>query len=315
MNPSPHSGSSSLVVLQGLGTHVRLLDRGVVGVHLGLRAEAHERRAVVQRLGVDRRARHSGEVQAELLDERPLVVHAPLGIVLPLACLRVAFHERLHQACPPRKLASRRAISGRPHVGAGEDVRHRALVPVEVVPLANTIGDVDADVREGAHLREDRVAEDLLPDHAASPRAGVHVVLMKVLLDGRVDVAARVPDRVRAFDDETARIEGLWPTWGRNLRNQARVVQRRGHHVGHRDLQRRHRQGIGHRACGHRGRRSRRRCRLCTEAAQEKRRRGSPDHGTEGKGKRHCHRVLEKVLPSSLLLEALQTAGQVRDVG
>mmetsp|Transcript_98877 Transcript_98877/g.308100 ORF Transcript_98877/g.308100 Transcript_98877/m.308100 type:complete len:363 (-) Transcript_98877:357-1445(-) len=310
----PHTDNSSLMVLQGLGAHVCLLDRGVVRVHLGLRAEAHERHAIVQRLGVDRGAGHAREVQADLLDERPFVVHAPLGVVLPLACFRVALHERLHQASPPRELASRRAIPGRPHVGAGEDVGHRALVPVDVVPLADAVGDVDADVRECAHLREDRLAEGLLPDHAAPPRASIHVVLMKVLLDGGINVATRIPDRVRTLDDEAARVEGLRPTRDRDLRNQAGVVQRRGHHVGHRDLRRRHRQGIGHRACG-RGRRRRRRRRLCTEAAKEKRRRGSPDHGTASQGKRHCHGVLEEVLPSALLLEALQAAGQVRDVG
>mmetsp|Transcript_59647 Transcript_59647/g.174446 ORF Transcript_59647/g.174446 Transcript_59647/m.174446 type:complete len:219 (+) Transcript_59647:58-714(+) len=212
---------------QLLRASVSLLHRQVVCVHSGRRGELQQRGAVVQRLAVRRRAGHAGEVEAQLLNERPLIVHAPLSHILPLACLAVALHQGLHQAGPTRIAACGRAVGRGPQVGACEDVRHGALVPVIVVALADTVRDVDADVREGAHLRQDCLPQGLLSDDAAAPGASVHVVLVEVLVDGRVDVAARVPGLVRALDDEAARVEGLGPARHGELGDQAGVVEGR----------------------------------------------------------------------------------------
>mmetsp|Transcript_98874 Transcript_98874/g.308085 ORF Transcript_98874/g.308085 Transcript_98874/m.308085 type:complete len:403 (-) Transcript_98874:163-1371(-) len=306
----PHTDNSSLMVLQGLGAHVCLLDRGVVRVHLGLRAEAHERHAIVQRLGVDRGAGHAREVQADLLDERPFVVHAPLREVLPTLALRVLLHERLHQAGPARVAAGRWPVGRRPHVRAREDIGHRALVAVEVVAAADAVRDVDADVRKGPHLGEDGLPQRLLPDDPAAPRARVHILLVEVLVNGGVNVAAQVPDLVGTPDHEGASVERLRPGGDRQLRYQARVVERRRGQVGHRHLRGGHRHGVGRReAQGGR--------RLGGVAGEQH---GGDHSGGRAKndashqGKRHRHPMEEEMLPPAPLAELLEPARDARQL-
>mmetsp|Transcript_46102 Transcript_46102/g.144628 ORF Transcript_46102/g.144628 Transcript_46102/m.144628 type:complete len:207 (+) Transcript_46102:82-702(+) len=148
---------------------VRLLHGSVRGIHLGGWGELQERGAVVQGIGVNRGVGHTREVQAQLLDERPFVVHSPLGDVLPLACLGVALHDRLDKSRPARKAAGGRSVAREAHVRAGEDIRHGALVPIVVVALAHAVRDVDADVRKRSHLRVDCLPQGLLADDPPSP--------------------------------------------------------------------------------------------------------------------------------------------------
>merc|ERR1712039_888647 len=106
---------------------------GLVGlIHHRLRRELQERGAVMQGLEIPPRVRYPLEVQAELLNERPLVVHTPLSIILPLPSGRIFLHKRLHHACPSRKAASGWAIRGWSGVGAGEHIGHGTLVAIIV---------------------------------------------------------------------------------------------------------------------------------------------------------------------------------------
>mmetsp|Transcript_984 Transcript_984/g.2992 ORF Transcript_984/g.2992 Transcript_984/m.2992 type:complete len:367 (+) Transcript_984:197-1297(+) len=231
-------------------------EGGVLLVHRRVRAEAHEGPAIVQRLIVPRRPRHAPEVKAQLLQQRPFVVHAPLGVVLPLACLRVALHQGLNHAGPARFPARGRAVGRRPEVCARQDIGHRALVAVEVVTPANAVCDVDANVREGPHLGKNRPLEGLNTDATAPPRSGVQVALVEVLVNGGLHVAAQVPHLVSAFDDKGARIKTLRSVRDPQLTDEARVVQGDRGHVGRRDLIGRRRHGIGalRLCCGHRDR-------------------------------------------------------------
>mmetsp|Transcript_76187 Transcript_76187/g.184256 ORF Transcript_76187/g.184256 Transcript_76187/m.184256 type:complete len:277 (-) Transcript_76187:268-1098(-) len=271
-----------------------LLYGHVVWVHLGPGGEFEQGRAVVHGLAVEWWMGDLLEIKAQLLDERPLVVHAPLGHVLPLAGLRIALHEGLHQAGPARVAAGGGAIGRGPRVGASEDVRHGALVPVIVVALADTVRDVDADVREGAHLRKYRVPQGLLPDDAAPPRASVQVVLVEVLVNGSIDVAPRVPDLVGALDHEATGVEGPRALRDHKVGDQARVVERRGGHVSQRYSRGRHWQCVRCRVCSWR-----RQCCPLSSVGGQSGRQGSPKQGPHEEGQWNRHLLLDEVLPSA----------------
>mmetsp|Transcript_67680 Transcript_67680/g.153054 ORF Transcript_67680/g.153054 Transcript_67680/m.153054 type:complete len:324 (-) Transcript_67680:137-1108(-) len=257
--------------------------------------------------------RDPGKVQAQLLDQGPLVVHAPLGHVLPLARLVVLLHKRLHHAGPSRVATSRRPIRRGPKVCSCQDVRHGTLVPVDVVALAGAVGDVDADVREGAHLREDCVSQRLPAHDAPAPRSGVQVILIEVLVDGRINIPAHVPDLISALDDEAARVECLRTRGDGELGYQAGVVERRRHHVDLRDLRRRNGQCVW---LLHRKWNSRRGLGPQAAVAHDQHgRQDGPEHHASCKGKWHRHHVLEEVLPPPLLLQPLQAAWEAGHVG
>mmetsp|Transcript_62604 Transcript_62604/g.158498 ORF Transcript_62604/g.158498 Transcript_62604/m.158498 type:complete len:225 (-) Transcript_62604:441-1115(-) len=189
----------------------------------------------MERLIVDRRTRDAGEVQAELLNQGPLVVHSPLSIVLPLARCRVALHQRFDEARPPGETPSRRTVRGRTQVCPCENIGHRALVAIVVVAFAYTVRDVDLDVWESPHLAEHGIPQGLLADDPTAPRARIKVLLMEILVDCGIDVTAEVPHLVGALDHEATRVKGLRPVRDHQVLDQARIVERLGCHVCGRD--------------------------------------------------------------------------------